>query len=55
MLPEGQKPPRVVETAAPVRHGPVRQDGTLRVIACREDEWIAARFLDDAPREKEEA
>lgn len=54
-LPEGQKPPRVVETAAPVRNGPVRQDGTLRVIACREDEWIAARFFDDAPREKEEA
>ena len=53
-LPEGQKRPRVVETAAPVRNGQARQEGTLRVIACREDEWIAARFLDDAPREKEE-
>jgi len=55
MLPEGQKPPRVVETAAPVRNGPVRQEGTLRVMACREDEWIVARFVDRQPRETEEA
>ena len=53
-LPEGAEPPRVVETAAPVRGGQARQDGTLRVVACRENEWIAARFHDGPPRKKEE-
>ena len=53
-LPEGAEPPRVVETAAPVREGKPRRDGTLRVVACRENEWIAARFLDGPPRKKEE-
>ena len=54
-LPEGAPPPRVVETAAPRRDGTVRREGTLRVIACRGDVWIAARFLDGAPRGREEA
>ena len=53
-LPEGAEAPRVVETAAPVREGKPRRDGTLRVEACRENEWIAERFLDGPPRKKEE-
>jgi len=54
-LPQGAKRPRVVETAAPARNGQARQEGTLRVMACREDEWIVARFVDRQPRETEEA
>ena len=54
LLPEGTEPPRIVETAASVRNGTPRRDGTLRVVACRENEWIAARFLDGPPRKKEE-
>ena len=54
LLPEGAKPPRIVETAAPARDGKPRRDGTLRVVACRENEWIAARFQDGPPRKKEE-
>ena len=53
-LPEGAEPPRIVETAAPVRDGQERRVGTLRVVACRGNEWIAARFLDGPPRGKEE-
>ena len=53
-LPEGEERPRVVETAAPVRPGQERRQGTLRVIACRGNVWIAARFLDGPPRKKEE-
>ena len=49
-----EAPPRVVETAAPRRDGQTRREGTLRVVACRENEWIAARFLDGPPRKKEE-
>ena len=49
-----EAPPRVVETAAPRRDGQTRREGTLRVVACREGVWIAARFLDGAPRKKEE-
>ena len=52
--PEAEKP-RLVETAAPKRDGGVRLEGTPRVIACRENIWIAARFLDQAPRDKEDA
>ena len=54
-LPEGAEAPRIIETAAPRRDGQPRKEGTLRVVACRENTWIAARFLDGAPREKEEA
>ncbi len=51
--PEAEKP-RLVETCAPKRDGSVRREGTLRVIACREGEWILARFLDGAPERKTE-
>ena len=54
-LPPDEAPPRVVETAAPRRDGQTRQEGTLRVVACREGVWIAARFLDAVPERKEEA
>ena len=54
LLPQGAEPPRIVETAAPVREGQERREGTLRVVACRGNEWIAARFLDGPPRRKEE-
>ena len=50
-----ETPPRVVETAAPRRDGQTRQEGTLRVVACREGVWIAARFLDANPERKNEA
>ena len=53
-LPADVQPPQVTETAAPVRNGQKRREGTLRVVACREGQWIAARFLDGPPREKEE-
>lgn len=53
-LPAGETPPAVVETAAPRRGDAPRREGTLRVIACRENQWIAARFLDALPREKED-
>ena len=53
-LPEGAEPPRIVETAAPARPGQDKREGTLRVVACRENEWIAARFHDGPPRKKEE-
>lgn len=50
-----EAPPRVVETAAPRRDGQTRQEGTLRVVACREGVWIAARFFDANPERKNEA
>lgn len=53
-LSPGDEAPRVVETAAPKRGGAPREAGQLRVVACREGVWIAARFLDGAPRKKEE-
>lgn len=54
-LPAGQKPPAVQETAAPLRPGQERRaGGTARIVACREDRWIVARFWDEAPREKED-
>ena len=43
----------VVETAAPRKE--TRQEGTLRVIACREGTLIAARFKDGLPRQKGDA
>ena len=49
-----EAPPRVVETAAPRRDGQTRQEGTLRVVACREGVWIAARFIDKTPERKDE-
>ena len=49
-----ETPPRVVETAAPRRDGSTRQEGTLRVAACREGVWIAARFIDNVPKRKDE-
>ena len=54
-LPAGEAIPRVVETAAPRKDGQTRRDGTLRVVACREGLWIAARFLDSVPERKNEA
>ena len=54
-LPAGETPPRIVKTAAPRKDGQTRQDGTLRVVACREGVWIAARFYDAAPERKEKA
>ena len=53
-LPKGTGTPRLAETAAPRRDGSCRQEGTLRVVACRGDEWILARFLDREPRERKE-
>ncbi len=44
---------RIVETAAPQRNGETRREGTLRVLCCRGNTWVAARFLDGAPRRKE--
>ncbi len=54
LLPGEAEPPRIVETAAPARKDARRRDGTLRVVACRGNEWIAARFHDGPPRKKEE-
>ena len=54
-LPAGAEAPRIIETAAPRRDGQTRQEGTLRVVACRGNAWIAARFLDGTPRKSEEA
>ena len=54
-LPSDEAAPCVKETAAPRRDGQTRQEGTLRVVACREGVWIAARFLDAVPERKEEA
>ena len=54
-LPEDERPRLIVETAAPRRDGQTRREGTLRVVACREGEWIAARFLDANPERKNEA
>ena len=53
-LAPGQEAPRIVETAAPRRDGQSCGEGTLRVVACRENVWIAARFLDGPPKKKEE-
>ena len=50
-----EAPPRVVETAAPRRDKQTRKKDTLRVVACREGVWIAARFLDSIPERKNEA
>ena len=54
-LPEGAETPQIIETAAPRRDGQTRQDGTLRVVACRDGVWIAARFWDGPPKKREEA
>jgi len=54
-LVNGDEKPCVHITAAPARPGQARVDGTLRIIACRGNEWIVARFMDQAPKEKEEA
>ena len=52
-LPENAPKPQVIETAAPPRKdGQQRREGTLRVVACREGVWIAARFWDRAPETK---
>ena len=51
-LPENAPKPQVIETAAPPRKdGHTRQEGTLRIVACREGAWIAARFPDRTPEE----
>lgn len=44
---------RVVETAAPQKNGETRREGALRVLRCRENIWVAARFRDGMPRRKE--
>ena len=50
-----EAPPRVVITSAPRRDGETRREGSLRVVACRKGEWIAAPFLDANPERKNEA
>ena len=55
LLPPGQDAPRILETAAPLRAGQEKKEGTLRVVACREGVWIAARFQNFGPSQKEEA
>ena len=45
-LPKDAPRPKITVTAAPVRTGQPRQDGTLRVIGVRDGEWIAARFCE---------
>ena len=54
-LPPDEASPCIKETAAPRRDGQTRQEGTLRVVACREGVWIAARFIDTVPERKDEA
>ena len=54
-LPAGEKIPRITLSAAPLRKGQQPREGTERVIACREGEWITARFWDQLPRENEDA
>ena len=44
-LPENAPRPKITVTTAPVRSGQPRQDGALRVIGVRENEWIVARFI----------
>ena len=46
-LPEKMEKPVITLTAAPRRDGQTRQDGVLRVIAVREGEWVAARFIEN--------
>lgn len=46
---------RVVETAAPQKNGETRREGALRVLRCRGNIWVVARFLDGAPQRKENA
>ena len=53
-LPEGAPRPQIIETAAPRRDGQARTEVTLRVLSCRGDTWIAARFLDREPRVQKE-
>lgn len=40
-------------TAAPAKNGETRREGTLRLIRYRNGCWVAARFLDGKPKEKE--
>ena len=46
-LPKDAPAPKIIVTAAPRRDGQTRQDGVLRVVAVRDGEWIAARFIDE--------
>ena len=46
-LPENAEKPAITLTAAPRRDGQTRQEGVLRVIAVREGEWVAARFIEN--------
>ncbi|MCR4885649.1 MAG: hypothetical protein K5919_01890 [Clostridiales bacterium] len=55
LLPPGAPAPRVTFTAAPKKNGETRQDGTVRLVCVRGDEWIAAQFMDRQPQGKEEA
>ena len=43
---------KIAETAAPQRNGDTRREGTLRVLRCRGNTWVAARFRDGAPQRK---
>ena len=49
-LPKGAPAPKITITAAPRRDGQTRQDGVLRVVAVRDGEWIAARFIENIRR-----
>ena len=53
-LPADAPKPAVLETAAPRHNGQARREGTLRLVAVRDNVWIAARFWDGLPRKKEE-
>ena len=53
-LPPGANNPRVLITTAPARNGETRREGALRLVCCRGDTLIAARFSDQPPRRKEE-
>ena len=45
-----EEQPQITETTAPGKHAAERANGTLRVIACRDGQWIVARFQDGAPK-----
>lgn len=53
ILREAGEEERVLVTAAPGKNGETRQEGTLRLIRCRDGAWVAARFLDGLPKRKE--
>ena len=51
-LAKAAEQPQIILTAAPRKDGKTRQEGTLRLIRCRDGQWVAARFLDGAPKKE---